>query len=56
MAEAKTAAVKVGTVKVEIITDRKPWAAGTAWEKGDMADLPPTEAALLIERSFARKV
>ena len=43
-------------MKVEIITDRKPWAAGSPAMKGDKIEVSEEEGQALLEAGFALEV
>ena len=43
-------------MKVEIITDRKPWAAGAAARKGDRVEVSDDEGQALLDAGFAVEV
>lgn len=43
-------------VKIKCISDRRPWTDTRPLEKGEVAEVPPEVAKLLIERKFAKAV
>ena len=43
-------------MKVEIITDRKPWAAGSPAMKGEKIEVSEEEGQALLEAGFALEV
>ena len=43
-------------MKVEIITDRKPWAAGSPAMKGDRVEVSDDEGQALLDAGFAVEV
>ena len=43
-------------MKVEIITDRKPWAAGSPAMKGDHVEVSDDEGQALLDAGFAVEV
>jgi len=43
-------------MKVEIITDRKPWAGGSPAMKGDRIEVSDEEGQALLEAGFAMEI
>ena len=43
-------------MKLEIITDRRPWANGAKTNKGDIVEVTAAEAKVMIANGFAVEV
>ena len=43
-------------MKIEIITDRRPWVNGVKTQKGDIVEVTASEAKAMIANGFAKEV